>query len=73
MENIKVTKDMLIGNVISEYPAAYDALMEAGMHCLGCPSAQMESLKDACLVHELDPDEVVEKVNARIQMVSVKA
>lgn len=47
MEN-KVTKDMLIGEVVSKYPETIEILMGAGMHCLGCPSSQMESLSDAC-------------------------
>ena len=40
MEN-KVTKDMLIGEVVSKYPETIEILMGAGMHCLGCPSSQM--------------------------------
>ncbi len=39
-------------------------LMGIGMHCLGCPSSQGESIEDACMVHGVDPDELVEKINA---------
>jgi hydroxylamine reductase len=73
MENKKITKEMLIGTILTRYPDVYDVLMEAGMHCLGCPSSQMESLRDACIIHELDADEVVEKVNAKIQKASASA
>jgi len=38
--------------------------MEIGMHCLGCPSAQMESLEEAAMVHGIDADLLVEKINA---------
>ena len=37
--------------------------MQVGMHCLGCPSSQMESLEEACMVHGLDVDEVLEFLN----------
>ena len=37
--------------------------MGCGMHCLGCPSSQMESLEDACMVHGLDADAVLDKLN----------
>lgn len=37
--------------------------MQAGMHCLGCPSAQMESIEDACAVHGMDADELIKKIN----------
>ena len=40
--------------------------MAKGMHCLGCPASQAESISDACLVHGLDSDEVIEAVNAKI-------
>lgn len=40
--------------------------MAKGMHCLGCPASQAESIEDACMVHGLDPDEVIGAVNARI-------
>ena len=38
--------------------------MECGMHCIGCPASQMETLEEACAVHGIDVDEVVEKLNA---------
>lgn len=58
-----VTGDMLVGQIVNEYPQVIDTLMGAGMHCLGCPSSQMESLSDACMVHGLDPDAVLARVN----------
>lgn len=61
-----VTADMLIGEILRQYPDAADVLMECGMHCLGCPSSQMESLSDACMVHGLDVESVLERVNASL-------
>lgn len=61
-----VTKDMTIGKLLMEHPNVAPILMEIGMHCLGCPSAQAESLEDAAMVHGLDADVLVEKINAFI-------
>ena len=59
----KITGDMLMGDILQAYPDAAEILMDAGMHCLGCPSSLMESLDDACLVHGLDSGELLEKLN----------
>lgn len=61
-----VTEDMLIGDILRQYPDAAPVLMECGMHCLGCPSSQMESLADACMVHGMDPKMVLGQLNQRI-------
>lgn len=60
-----ITKDMIIGNVLKENKEAYEILTGFGMHCLGCPSSQMESLEDACMVHGLKVDDVLSKLNER--------
>ena len=65
MSNRNITADMLVGDIIANYPESIDALISVGMHCLGCPASQMESLSDACLVHSLDLDEVLAKVNGK--------
>ena len=59
----KITADMLMGDILQAYPEAAEVLMDAGMHCIGCPSSLMESLEDACLVHGLDASELLEKLN----------
>ena len=59
-----VTKDMTIGQLLAENPNVAPILMEIGMHCLGCTSAQAESLEDAAMVHGIDADLLVEKINA---------
>ena len=58
----KVTKNMLIGQLINLDPNIAPILMRAGMHCLGCPSAQMESLVEAAAVHGLDVDILVQQI-----------
>lgn len=61
-----VTDDMLIGDILRKYPEAASALTECGMHCLGCPSSQMESLADACMVHGLNKKDVLDAVNYKL-------
>ena len=59
----KVTKDMLIGQLITLDPNIAPILMRAGMHCLGCPSSQMESLEEAAMVHGLDAQVLEDQIN----------
>lgn len=61
-----VSKDMTIGQLLENHPQVAPILMEIGMHCLGCPSAQMESLAEAAMVHGIDADLLIEKINASI-------
>ncbi len=58
-----VTKEMLIGELLEFDMEVAPILMAAGMHCLGCPSSQMESLEMACMVHGIDVDELVDAIN----------
>ena len=59
----KVSKDMLIGQLLQIDANIAPILMRAGMHCLGCPSSQMESLEEAAMVHGLDVDLLVNQIN----------
>jgi len=61
---MKINKDMTIGELLREAPEKAEVLLEAGMHCLGCPSAQAESLEEACEVHGIDVNELLKKLNA---------
>ncbi len=58
-----ITKEMVIGQVLREYPQTAEAFIALGMHCLGCPSATMESVEGAALTHGKDPDQLVEELN----------
>ena len=59
----QVTKDTLIGDAIRMDQGIIPILMGAGMHCIGCPSAQGESLAEAVMVHGIDADSLVNAVN----------
>jgi len=59
-----ISKEMTIGEILRTNPAVAPILMEAGMHCLGCPSAQGESLEEAAMVHGMDVNELMSKINA---------
>ncbi|MBO4920471.1 MAG: DUF1858 domain-containing protein [Lachnospiraceae bacterium] len=58
-----ITKDITIGELLKEAPDVAPVLLSAGMHCLGCPASQAESIGDAALVHGLDADELVAEIN----------
>ena len=58
-----ITSDMRIGDILKQYPNAAEVLTGFGMHCLGCPASQMESLKEACMVHGIDVESVLSKLN----------
>ena len=60
----QVSENMTIGEVLRINPNIAPILMEVGMHCLGCPSAQAESLAEAAMVHGIDVSVLVEKINA---------
>lgn len=66
MEKEYVTGKTLIGEIVNEYPESMEVLLNAGMHCLGCPASQAESLEDACAVHGLTPKELVDTINQKI-------
>ena len=59
-----IEKTTTIGKLLEEAPEKAEILLEAGMHCLGCPASQAETLEEACSVHGIDVDELVEKLNS---------
>ncbi len=61
---MKFNKETKIGDLLQEAPEKAEILMEAGMHCLGCPASQAETLEEACEVHGIDVNELLEKINA---------
>ena len=66
-ENARITKDMLVGDILRAYPQSVYALMECGMGCIGCPASQAESVADAAMVHGLDGDDIVRYLNEYIE------
>lgn len=63
----KVTKDMIILDVLNLDPGTAPFFLEIGMHCLGCPSASGESIEEACAVHGADCDELIRKINEYLE------
>lgn len=63
----EITKKTTIGEVLARDLKTAQFFLDMGMHCLGCPSSQGESLEDACAVHGMNPDELVAKLNAFFQ------
>lgn len=66
MENTFVNEKTLIGEIVNQYPDSVDILLNVGMHCLGCPASQAETLEDACSVHGLEVQSVIDALNAKI-------
>ena len=60
---MQISKYMLIGQLIQVDESIPAILMRAGMHCLGCPASQGESLEEACMVHGIDCDTLVSQIN----------
>ena len=63
----QVTRETIIGDILDMDQTTAPYFMEIGMHCLGCPSSQQESLANACFVHGLDPEIVTKAVNVAIE------
>ena len=61
---MKIEKTMKIGELLEVAPEKAEILLNAGMHCLGCPASQGESIEEACMVHGIDVDELVNMLNA---------
>ena len=62
----QVTKDMIIGDILDLAPQTAPYFMEIGMHCLGCPASRGETLEEACMVHGVDPDMMLDKINSQL-------
>ena len=61
---MKIEKTTKIGELLEMAPEKAEILLDAGMHCLGCPASQAETIEEACDVHGIDVDELVAKLNA---------
>ena len=59
----QISKDMTIGELLKVDANIAAILMRAGMHCIGCPSAQGESLAEAAMVHGMDADMLEQQIN----------
>lgn len=59
----QVTKDTMIGELLQIDENIAPVLLDIGMHCLGCPSSQMETIAEAAMVHGIEPDALVDRIN----------
>ena len=62
----KITKKMTFAELLEKHPKSQEILLNKGMHCIGCPMSQMESLEDGCKAHGIDPEAVVKELNKKI-------
>ena len=62
----QVTKDTLIREVLQLDIETAQYFFEIGMHCVGCPASSGESLEEACMVHAVDADELITKINSHL-------
>ena len=62
-----INKDTIIGSILDIAPETAPFFLEMGMHCLGCPSARGETIEQACMVHGVNADELVGKINAFLE------
>ena len=61
---MEITKETIIGDILDIAPDTAPLFLEICMHCLGCPASRGESIEEACMVHGVDADELVAKLNA---------
>jgi hydroxylamine reductase len=65
-----IDKDLKIGELLEKYPEKTNVLLDAGMHCIGCPASLNETLEEACLVHGIDVEELVKELNKKEEIKS---
>ena len=63
----QVTKDMSIAEVVMKWPESAGAFMENGLHCYGCAAARFETIEQGAMAHGIDPDKLIEAINASIK------
>ena len=63
----KVTKDTMIGELLQIDEGVTPILLNIGMHCLGCPSSQMETIEQAAMVHGIDSEMLVDEINSFLE------
>lgn len=69
----QITKNMIIHDIIQVDTDIIPILLDAGMHCVGCPSAQGETLEEACMVHGIDSDALTVFINKYLSEKEAKA
>lgn len=62
----QITKDTIIGDILDMDSTTAPFFLEMGMHCLGCPASRGETVAEACMVHGVDADELIKKINEHL-------
>ncbi len=62
----QITKDTIIGDILDIAPETAPVFLSIGMHCLGCPSSRGETVEEACMVHGVDVNGLLEQINGMI-------
>ena len=62
----QISKDTMIGDLLMIDRSVAPILFEIGMHCLGCPSSRMETIEQAAYVHGIEPQSLVDRINAHL-------
>ena len=68
----QITKDLRIGEIL-ELDCANEIipfLLNMGMHCIGCPASAMETIEEACMVHGVDADDLVDSINNHLKEIN---
>ena len=63
---IEIKKDTIIGDILDVAPQTAPIFLSIGMHCLGCPSSRGETVEQACMVHGVNVDDLLEELNKSI-------
>ena len=64
---MKISKEMTIGEVVRNYPECVEVLFSFGMGCVGCPSAQAETIEEACQVHGIEVEKLIKSLNEAVK------
>lgn len=68
----EITKDTIIGDLLKAMPQSASVLTNCGMHCVYCPASLNESIEEACMVHGLDCDTLLDELNAERELTAVE-
>lgn len=61
-----ITKDTIIGDILDIAPQTAPLFMAIGMQCLGCPASRAETVEEACWIHGIDPEELLDELNSQL-------
>ena len=60
---VTITKDTIVGDILDIAPETAPAFLDIGMHCLGCPASRGETVEEACMVHDMPVEDLVQQLN----------